>query len=87
MTKIKLTRSGGFMGKTLSAETDTDIDEKEIKEIIKSSVKIKDKKVRDDFNYIISINDGEGITIDPDKVKSGKLKSIIENELKKKLRG
>lgn len=86
MTKLKLIRSGGFIGKTLSSETETDIEADEIKRIVSDAEALSNPEARDALNYKLIINDTDEYSIDITKIKSEDVKGIIENELVKNLK-
>lgn len=86
MTKLKLIRSGGFIGKTLSSETEIDIDAEEVKKIVTAAQAVLNAEARDEINYKLIINDTDEYSIDISKIKSEGVKEIIENELVKNLK-
>ncbi len=86
MTKLKLIQSGGFIGKALSSETETDISAEEIKRIASEAKVTANDEARDSIDYKLVIDDKDEYLIDIDKIKSEEIKRIIKNELVRNLK-
>ncbi len=84
MISIQLKRSGGQLGKSLSASREVDLEEGDVVKQLKEIAPVANPQARDDFHHSISINGGESFPIDMSLLK-GNLKKIItalENDLK-----
>ena len=86
MANLKLIQSGGFIGKTLTSETDTKIDAKEIIKEIKKATGETNKDLRDAFEHKLIIDGKTEISFDPGKLEDGRIKKVIENKLIKNLK-
>lgn len=82
MVEIELQRSGGFMGRSASAQDRFDIDEALLLAKLKSASRDPNPMARDDFYYTLLIN-GKPYDVDPGKLK-GDLRKIF-NKLEDKL--
>lgn len=84
MISIQLKRSGGQLGKSLTAKRDVDLEEADVVKELKELAPAANPQARDDFHHSISINGGESFPVDMSLLK-GNLKKIItglEDDLK-----
>jgi hypothetical protein len=78
MVNIRLTRTGGFMGKTMQAAKEVDIDKDVLLKKLVKIVAIENRIARDNFYYNISIDGDKDFPIDVTSAR-GKLKKILED--------
>jgi hypothetical protein len=78
MTKLKLIQTGGFLGKKLSASTETDLPESTILKALEAATPRKNLLARDAFNYALIVN-GKLFSIEPNAI--GELLEPVINEL------
>lgn len=86
MAKLKLIQSGGFIGKTLSSETEIKIDPDEVIKEIKKASGEKNNDQRDSFEHTLIIDGKTEISFDLNKLEEGKIKKMIESKLVKNLK-
>ena len=83
MTKLRLNRTGGLLGKMLRAEAETEIDIDEIIKLLKASAPLANPLQRDSFHYSVTIND-HTLPVDITRLE-GKL-GLLVSEMEGRLR-
>jgi hypothetical protein len=78
MIKIQLTRTGGFMGKTMQATIEVDLNKDTLLKKLIKILPTENPMARDSFYYNISIDGEKDFPIDITLVK-GKVKKILED--------
>jgi hypothetical protein len=78
MIKIQLTRTGGFMGKTMQATKEVDLNKDTLLKKLIKILPTENPMARDSFYYNISIDGEKDFPIDITLVK-GKVKKILED--------
>ena len=86
MTKIKLIRSGWLAGIILTAETEAEMAEDDVRRIAYAARPTEDKLSRDAILHTLIINDKEEIPVDLEQLRKSELKEIIELRLENKLK-
>lgn len=82
MSKLKLVKSGGIMGKPISATTEVKMTENELYDELMEIEKERNPLARDAFSFTAYIGEeDEGICINPNKAK-GKLGQALKQLLK-----
>ena len=74
-TRIQLIRSGGLMGKIMKAQTEMNLTEQDLEELIGQLGSEKNKNARDAFHHTLIIGTKK-FAFDPEKIK-GKFRKMI----------
>jgi hypothetical protein len=78
MVKIQIRRTGGFMGKTMEATKEVDLNKDTLLKKLVKILPTENPMARDSFYYNISIDDEKDFPIDITLAK-GSLKKLLED--------
>ncbi len=80
MINIKLTRSGGQLGKKMQASRQVNMDEKILVTKLRAAAPVPNPYARDEFKYNLTINEKQVYPIDMSLLKGNIKKMVIEME-------